>query len=117
MIARGLSEVVLVNQCINWSLPFKQLLESAVLGIRHQDVQYPMDMNHLCLELLESLLQALQLPCGFVMCSYGLINYADGADNELQSDTDEAHYASSHGFHCWIGWPLWALGAIGVEWS
>ena len=90
-----------------WSLLSKQPLESAVLGIRSQHVQNPMDTGHLCLKLLEILLQALQLICSFVKRSGGLVDHAERADDELQSDSNEAHYASREAewVHRWIGWP------------
>jgi len=78
-----------------------------------------MNTDHLCLKLLKILLQALQLICSFVICSNGLIYHAEGANDKLQSDSNEAHYASREAewVHRWIGWPFgsdWG-GVIGVE--
>ena len=53
-----------------------------------------MDTAHSCLELLEILLQTLQLICRFVICSDGLIDDAEGANDEFQSDSNKSHYAS-----------------------
>ena len=45
-----------------------------------------MDTDHLCLEVLEILLQTLQLICSFVICSY---SHAEGANDEFQSDSND----------------------------
>jgi len=71
-----------------------------------------MYMDHLGLKSLEVLLQALQLICSFVICGDGVVDHAEGANDEFQSDRDEADYASRQAE--WVHWGLGALwGAIG----
>jgi len=53
-----------------------------------------MDMDHLGLKSLEVLLQALQLICSFVIRGDGVVDHAEGANDEFQSHRDEADYAS-----------------------
>ena len=73
-----------------------------------------MDMDHLGLKLLKVLLQALQLIRSFVICSDGLVDHAEGASDEFQSECNEAHYTSRKAE--WVHYGSDAFsGASGVQ--
>jgi hypothetical protein len=70
-----------------------------------------MDTDHLSLKSLEVILQTHQLVLSFVICSNSLIDHAEGANDELQSESNETHHASRQAE--WVH--LAFEGAIGVE--